>query len=111
MTMGERYILDGQTPVPCEDLFTWGEWFENDAHRRVGLTITANGSRVSTVFLGLDHAFGSGPPVLFETMIFGGPHDGYQARYTTWDEAEAGHARAVTLAETEDAHGHATGSL
>ena len=46
---------------------------------------------VSTVFLGLDHAFDGGTPLLFETMIFGGEHDEYQERYATWDEAEAGH--------------------
>lgn len=43
--------------------------------------------RVSTVFLGLDHFGRVGEPVLWETMIFGGAHDGYQARYTsrrTW---------------------------
>lgn len=27
---------------------------------------------VSTVWLGLDHSFGHGPPVVFETLIFGG---------------------------------------
>jgi hypothetical protein len=36
-----------------------------------------------------------GPPILFETMIFGGPYDQYMDRYCTWAEAEAGHARAV----------------
>ncbi len=36
-----------------------------------------------------------GPPVLFETMIFGGPEHGYQERYTSWTEAEEGHKRAV----------------
>jgi hypothetical protein len=51
---------------------------------------------VSTVFLGLDHSFGGGPPVLFETMVFGMP-DGseYQDRYHTWQEAEAGHREVV----------------
>jgi hypothetical protein len=53
---------------------------------------------VSTVFLGLDHSFGEGPPQLFETMIFGGEHDEYQERYSTWDEAEAGHKKACKLA-------------
>ena len=33
-------------------------------------------------------------------MIFGGPHDNFQARYATLDEAEAGHAEAVRLAAT-----------
>ena len=52
--------------------------------------------RISTVFLGLDHSFsGDGPPVLFETMIFGGRLDEFQDRCCTWDEAEAMHAEAV----------------
>jgi hypothetical protein len=50
---------------------------------------------VSTVFLGLDHQWGDGPPLVFETMIFGGEHDQYQERYSTWDEAEAGHKQGV----------------
>jgi hypothetical protein len=51
---------------------------------------------VSTVFLGLDHnLFGSGPPLLFETMVFG-PYGGdEQWRYSTWAEAEAGHKEVV----------------
>ncbi|WP_439372903.1 hypothetical protein [Bradyrhizobium sp. DASA03120] len=51
---------------------------------------------ISTVFLGLDHRFfGDGPPLLFETMIFGGRLDEFQNRCATWDEAEAMHAEAV----------------
>jgi len=54
--------------------------------------------RVSTTFLGLDHNFfGDGPPLLFETMIFGAdgkPWD-YQERCTTWVQAEAMHARGL----------------
>lgn len=56
---------------------------------------------VSTVFLGLDHNFFSGPPLLFETMIFGGPLDQEQERYTTWDEAVEGHNRMVKRAQKE----------
>ena len=53
---------------------------------------------ISTVFLGLDHnPTGRGQPVLFETMIFGGWHDEFQVRYRTYDEAEAGHKRAVAM--------------
>jgi hypothetical protein len=51
---------------------------------------------ISTVFLTVDHQFGDGPPILFETMIFGGPYADAQWRYATWDEAVAGHARVVT---------------
>ena len=47
------------------------------------------------VFLGLDHQYGEGPPVLFETMVFGGELDQEQVRYHTWEEAAAGHAAMV----------------
>jgi hypothetical protein len=53
---------------------------------------------VSTVFLGIDHNFGNGPPLLFETMVFGGEYDGYCKRYSTWEEAEGGHKTACALA-------------
>jgi len=56
---------------------------------------------ISTVFLSLDHSWIPGPPILFETMIFGGEYDGYQDRYSTWDEAEEGHRKVVNLVETK----------
>ena len=57
--------------------------------------------RVSTVFLGFDHAWiGQPGPVLWETMIFGGEHDQYQERYTSHEDALAGHERAVELAKS-----------
>ena len=73
-----------------DNLHTWGRWFET-ADRRVARD-ERDGVVVSTVFLGLNHAFGPRRPLLFETMIFGGPHDQDQARYSTWAEATAGHA-------------------
>ena len=79
-------------------MWTWAEWIE-EADRRVADSTVGN-VRVSTVFLGIDHSFDPGdPPLLFETLIFGGQHDGEMWRYETWDEAEAGHARAVQLVE------------
>lgn len=47
---------------------------------------------VSTVFLGIDHGYGDEPLQLFETMTFPGED---QWRYSTWDEAEHGHAQVV----------------
>lgn len=55
------------------------------------------GVRVSTVFLGFDHNIFGDIPLLFETMIFGGEHDGYQERCSTWTEAEKMHAEALDL--------------
>jgi hypothetical protein len=68
------------------------------SHDRVGSDHVEN-VHVSTVFLGLNHRYcGGGPPILFETMIFGGEHDQYQERYCTWAAAEEGHKRAVKMA-------------
>lgn len=94
-----RYKLDGRVPVPADDLLEWAKWYET-ADRTVSKT-ERPGYTVSTVFLGLDHRYlGDGPPLLFETMIFGGNHDQYQSRCSTWEEAEAMHAKAVEMAES-----------
>ncbi len=102
--MNDHYILEGKTPKKV-DLMTWARWFEAAIdNRRVGETIgnapagAYPRTRVSTMFLGLDHSFGDGSPLLFETMIFGGEHDGYQDRCTTWEEAEAMHKKACEIA-------------
>lgn len=63
---------------------------------------------VSTVFMGVDHSFGGGPPLIFETMIFDTSRkkplgnnrmslgkEVYCDRYSTWDEALVGHQKAV----------------
>jgi len=94
--MGGMYVLVGHTPVACIDLATWGRWHADTAGRTVGKTEVGDAT-VSTVCLGLDHGGGRGPPILFETMIFGGPNDGKQERCATWDQAEAMHARWVAL--------------
>ena len=93
-----NYILDGKIAVKCDDILKWGAWFEK-ADRHVAQT-KKNDVRVSTVFLGIDHSFNGSPPLLFETMIFGGKHDQYQERYETWDQAEKGHTMAVGIAFT-----------
>lgn len=94
------YILEGHEARPEPDLMTWGFWFSDIGNRRVAET-KVEGIHVSTVFLGSDHQFGNGPPLLFETMIFSGEAipelDEWQDRYSTWAEAEEGHARAVAL--------------
>lgn len=64
--------------------------------KRVALTELGNLGSVSTVFLRMDHNFtGEGPPVLFETLVFGGKLDGKMERYCTEAEALAGHERMV----------------
>lgn len=51
---------------------------------------------VSTVFLSLDHAFGGGPPVLWETLVYEKGEEEDQARYRSLEEAKAGHELLVS---------------
>ncbi len=84
-----HYILEGTEVVEVKDLMEWAKWLES-ADRHVAKD-ESHGVKVSTVFIGLDYNFGSGPPLLFETMVFGGKLDGEVNRYSTWQEAETGH--------------------
>ncbi len=90
-----NWILDERgTPVLEPDITKWAQWFEK-AERHVADEKIGE-SRISTVFLGLDHSFGSGPPVLWETMVFGGKLDQDQARCSgSREQAEAMHAKMV----------------
>jgi len=55
---------------------------------------------VSTVWLGLDHNWWPDRPMkIFETMIFGGDLHLEQWRYSTEEEALAGHAETCKLVE------------
>lgn len=53
---------------------------------------------VSTVFLGFDHSFGKGKPLIFETLVMGPePYDGICYRYSNETEAVEGHEAVVQL--------------
>ena|SRR5882672_8300506 len=97
-TVNGRYKLVGHEAVLVEDLIEWAVWLQT-AERRVAFDEITPDVKVSTVFLGLDHRIGQGPPLLFETMIFGGEHNDFEERYSTWEEAEAGHKRAVAMVQ------------
>ena len=75
----------------------------NEDYFRVALTEVGDVS-VSTVWLGIDHRFGEGPPLIFETLVLTDadhPLDQAGERYATEAEAVAGHERWV--AEVRDA--------
>ncbi len=90
--MRGHYILEGHTPVSC-DLMTWGRSLT--LHNRIVKKEAIGDSLVSTVFLGLDHEAGNEPPLLFETLVFEGPLADEMDRYSTWEQAEQGHAAMV----------------
>ena len=119
-----HYILDEEHQPVKVGLMRWAMWMEHEQRTKgiVGSTETKL-YLVSTVFLGLDHGWGRGPPVLFETMVFdrdltvvewwGGrlasihksiDEDGMFYRYSTWDDALTGHktlVRRIRRAEAE----------
>lgn len=108
-TRPNLYILKDQTPIPVKDALEWGRWYEN-AERKVKRNEIAPGIDVSTVFLGIDHGCGwyerkpGYKPQLFETMVFGGPMDMHQQRYSTWAGAEYGHDKIVEQVKVALAH-------
>ncbi len=101
--MSGNYILDERGQPQLEpDVIEWAKWFEKRSVSdpvggtswRVGYDQIGN-VHVSTVFLGLDHAFNGGPSILWETLVRGGELDGDGDRYCSRASAEDGHARWV----------------
>lgn len=108
------YRMDGSPyPPGDEGLMEWAKDFE-ESDRIVKQELLWNGIWISTVWLGLDHQYGDGPPLIFETMAFRHifeetvepiefdgiklpyrshhPDVGIQERYSTLADAEFGHA-------------------
>ena len=70
--------------------------FNNRWQHKSELEMGGEKIRVSTVFLGLDHNFfGEGPPLLYETMVFGGDLHQYCDRTSTREEAMKAHEEAL----------------
>lgn len=88
------YTLNGHEAVPTEDTAAWGKMM--NGRERIVKQEYVNGIFVSTVFLGLDHQYGDGPPLLFETMCRH-PNGNWeeQERCTTWPQALVQHRRMV----------------
>lgn len=93
--MSDFWYLEGHEAIRTDDITECGASFDDGKARTVARDDDISGVCVSTVFMGIDHSFGDGPPLIFETMVFRGPLDEHQWRYSTWGEAEAGHARVV----------------
>ena len=95
--MIDYFILnEDKTVTSVGNATEWAAFLESDSDgRRVDRTEVTDDIEVSTVFLGLNHQFGDGPPLLFETLVFGGKLDGEMCRYSTWDQAVSGHLRVV----------------
>ena len=103
--MRRGYTTDAEGNLKECSLLEWAEWMERaieaQPDRHIVQKTTIGDHEVSTVFLGLDHNWGSGPPLLWETMVF--PECDECDRYSTLAEARAGHqamCRKVLREET-----------
>lgn len=76
----------------------WARLLDDKTYQRVAETTLPDGKWVSTVWLGLNHRYSAGPPLIFETIVFRN-HDDYGEldceRYSTEAEALAGHEAMV----------------
>ena len=81
------------------ELMEWAKKFEDFDYKRVARTTLDDNTWVSTVWLGNDHRYGEGPPLIFETMVFHDeddrPDELDMERYTTLEEAQVGHEEMV----------------
>lgn len=99
MRMG-FWILEGRDPVYIGDDYNRLLDFTGGRPSKPIKETVVGPALVSTIFLCTDHNWrDEGPPVLFETMIFGGfPEiDLYQSRCSTYDEAEREHRYACQV--------------
>jgi len=97
-----KYVLDGHTPKQELDLITWAKWYETSNLARTvaytpksppGGNISGN---VLTMFLSIEPLGPPrDPPRLFETYVMDGPWNHWTQRVTTWEEAEALHAKVL----------------
>jgi len=91
MDLEGHYLLDDDgNAVPATDLIEWAKILDNINERRVGETTFSDKTKISTVFLGLDHGI-HGHVRLFETMIHFGEGGDETERWRTWKEALEGH--------------------
>lgn len=91
--------LQGKLAIPT-NAKTWAfEVFSNDrlvAHDKIG------GVVISTVFIGMDHSrIPDTPPLIFELVVFRGGESAETFRYSTWQQAEAGHAQVLAKIRAE----------
>jgi len=97
--MPEYYWDRDGEPMSREE---WVAKMGDEMYKRVALDTFADGTFVSTVWLGLDHGYGTTRPILWETMIFGpwvGEDEEYQWRYSSEMRARDAHRKIVDTIE------------
>jgi len=104
LKVNDKYILEDKTPVAEPDPAKWGPWMRT-ANRKVREEVIGDAApvRVITMFLGIDCSRGEGPPMLFESVVHGGPLNSESTLSGTWEAAEAAHEAMVTRVRLAEA--------
>lgn len=103
------YVLDERKNPKRATLEEYAAWLASkggEEYRVVDQTKITKEITVSTVFLGVDHNSGDGPPLLWETIIFGLCANGcacnardFVERYSTFEGAKKGHEKSCKKAK------------
>lgn len=91
------FVLDSDHNAIAVDDREWAQWHKNFENRQVAEDfLHGKAVRISTACQGMNLAVSfDEPPIIFETMIFALGEIIGQRRYSTWDEAVAGHQEIV----------------
>lgn len=104
LLQGHLYKLSGKKPVPCS--FEEYIHFMKSAANRIVEQTQVGDLLVSTIFTGIDHAFGTGEKQLFETKVFGLPDETQPRwRFATWNQAVREHRKLVVMLENKGKEG------
>jgi hypothetical protein len=91
--MGRYFILNDQKVIEAENYGAWSEWYESHYRAVEQVAETQLGpSTVLTRFLALDMSLSQRSPAkVFETRVKGGWLNDQWERFSTLEEARAGH--------------------
>lgn len=107
-----QFILeDDGTVRPEPDMLKWATWLGEamtTGRTRIAFDKTPAGA-VSTIFNGFDVGalYTDLPPRIWESMVWGGRHDGLMEKYASREEALAGHRRLLALLQETPDQQHA----
>lgn len=100
--MSYAYVLNDELKAIAVDYKGLEEYLKNngDPVKHIAFNYVGN-ILISTIFLSVNCQWKQGePPLVFETMVFGGKFDEHQTRYSTYEQAVAGHQAIVEIIKT-----------
>lgn len=91
-----RYYYPNGKPIRAENApMIWVNLIGDEANKAVNANYLANGISISTVWLGLNHNWEAGKPLIYETGVFREGKELELVRYSTRVQALAGHKEMV----------------